>query len=172
MDRMVLSTCSSDTTLLYHHKQGFLLPSFQFPPTTGHICYITHPLNLTSISHSVAPKKAIHHDPHFLSCIILQFLLPWTNSYTLYPLDSSDWSNFLYPHPPPYHFGIHIHMYRILPTVKRPAYSSKTSLSTSTSATCHRTQKTIICTIPAMNTSRPTVLLHVATAITIHRLNI
>jgi hypothetical protein len=154
VDRTVLSTCSSDTTLLYPHKQSFLLHSFQFPPTTGHsgAVHISHILYISLKFLSVGPKQAIHHHPHFLSCTISQFLLPWTNSYTLYPLDSSDWSNFLYPLPPPYQFGIHTCKYRILPTLKRPAYSSKTSLSISTSATCHRTQKTIICTIPAMNT--------------------
>jgi hypothetical protein len=89
------------------------------------------------IFHSVGPRKAIHHHPHFLSFTNLQFLLPWTNSYTLYPLDGSDCSNSMYPLPPPYHFGMHV--YGILPTLKRPAYSSKISVLTSTSATCHRT---------------------------------
>lgn len=97
------------TYYLYPHKQGFLLHSFQFPPTTGYrglyICNITHPLYLTQISHRVGPKKAIHHHPHFLSFTILESLLPWTNSDTLYPLDGSDWSNSFNLLLPPYHLA-------------------------------------------------------------------
>ena len=160
---------------LYPHKQAFLHHSFQLPPTTGHgggCTYVTsHTLYISLRFLAVLALKRSFTTTLTFSAI------PFYSSYCLGPTaipstlyDSSDWSNLLYPLPPPYRFGIH--MYRILPTLNSSVYSSKTSLLISTSTTCHRTQKTITCTIPAMNTSRPTVLLHVATDITICRLNI